>query len=127
MHDDAVGSSQSRGGLNGCDDLVQAGQLSAVARFRPPTPPAQGDDEWGMAVRPALNLPTTARGPVEGSYLLLFWPPVRHSGGGATFVGPSYLASEGFGREPTRDDEGARSLLQHAIECAYARRTQGRR
>jgi hypothetical protein len=130
MHDDAVGSSQSRGGLNNCDDLVRAGQPSAVARIRPPTPPAQGDDEWSMAVRPACNLPTTARGPVEDSYLLLFWPPVRHGGGdgmvGTTFIGPSYLASEGFGQEPTCD-EGARLLSQHATECAYARRTQGRR
>jgi hypothetical protein len=47
MHDKAVGSSQSRGGLNDCDDLVRAGQGSGVARFRLPTPPAQGDDEWG--------------------------------------------------------------------------------
>jgi hypothetical protein len=110
MHDKAVGSSQSRGGLNDCDDLVRAGQGSGVARFRLPTPPAQGDDEWGRQYAQHAIYPRQQ----EEGYLLSFWPPECGTVD-VTLVGPSSFARA--------SDESRREMIK-ALDVATRSRVR---
>jgi hypothetical protein len=123
MHDKAVESSQSRGGLNDCDDLVRAGQGSGVARFRLPTPPAQGDDEWGISTPSMQFAHDSKRRPSwRGLFAVLLAPRVRHGGRDSR---RTKLLCEGFGQEPTRDDEGAQCRNTQQSAHTHAARSDG--